>query len=308
MNSDAPPAARVITTRSLLISGHHIPAGCEIKLSVAEAQQLCQSGWARPLDDGPAEAAIKITGDVPIAEWAVKSATVLASPPRPVRPPEFKVGGAIKAAADGRLGGLAIVFSDENTPDASKHNHNFDKSTDLERFIRQGPLDILLHHAIAEDTILGEGTLTPGADGVRIDAKLDLTVPAAKAAHADALAGRLSWSTGSVSHLVRREARPNGTNRLARWPVAEVSLTESPAEKRARATVPAAMKADLAELFRLSDDLDADMFLIEHGPMIRQWERDDRREALAEAAKLADELNYLDLRHELHELTMRGAR
>lgn len=42
-----------------------------------------------------------------------------------------------------------------------------------------------------------------------------------------ALAGKLGWSSGSVSHLVERDG-----SKITRWPIAEASLTHTPAEPR----------------------------------------------------------------------------
>lgn len=42
-----------------------------------------------------------------------------------------------------------------------------------------------------------------------------------------ALAGKLGWSSGSVGHLVERDG-----SKITRWPIAEASLTHTPAEPR----------------------------------------------------------------------------
>jgi len=42
--------------------------------------------------------------------------------------------------------------------------------------------------------------------------------------------GKLGWSSGTASHLMEREAQPDGRVKITRWPIAEASLTHTPAE------------------------------------------------------------------------------
>ena len=44
--------------------------------------------------------------------------------------------------------------------------------------------------------------------------------------------GRLSWSSGSAPHLVKRTEMPGGASRIDRWIIAEAALTPTPAEPR----------------------------------------------------------------------------
>ena len=46
-------------------------------------------------------------------------------------------------------------------------------------------------------------------------------------------AGKLGWSSGTAAHLMERETQPDGRTKITRWPIAEASLTHTPAEPRA---------------------------------------------------------------------------
>ena len=46
-------------------------------------------------------------------------------------------------------------------------------------------------------------------------------------------AGKLGWSSGTAAHLMERETQADGRTKITRWPIAEASLTHTPAEPRA---------------------------------------------------------------------------
>lgn len=166
-------------------------------------------------------------------------------------------GGAIKALADGKLGGYLVVYSDAASPDLE--GDYFTPHTEF-GFDDAQPVGVYYLHGM--DTTLGKrriGSATLRRDplGIWIDAQLDLRDDYERAIYALAQDGKLGWSSGAASHLVERAApvrnltpaqsRPRGDLRplsiamerglggeVLRWIVAEASLTPTPAEPRAR--------------------------------------------------------------------------
>ena len=95
----------------------------------------------------------------------------------------------------------------------------------------------IYHHGL--DATLGLQKLGPvelKADevGVWAEAQLKLRSDYERKILEMARAGKLGWSSGSASHLVRREKQSNGSHKILSWPIAEASLTPAPAEPRAQ--------------------------------------------------------------------------
>jgi hypothetical protein len=131
--------------------------------------------------------------------------------------------------ASGRVGGYLVVWGSPTARDLQ--DEYFTPATDLglDWFERR---PVLYHHGLdgaVKTAVIGAiDTLTPDAIGVWAEAQLDLRQKYARAVHRLVERGALSWSSGSLPHLVAVE--PDG--RIARWPVVEGSLTPSPAEPR----------------------------------------------------------------------------
>lgn len=131
--------------------------------------------------------------------------------------------------ASGRVGGYLVVWGSPSARDLQ--DEYFTPATDLglDWFERR---PVLYHHGLdgaVKTAVIGAiDALTPDAIGVWAEAQLDLRQKYARAVHRLVERGALSWSSGSLPHLVAVE--PDG--RIARWPVVEGSLTPSPAEPR----------------------------------------------------------------------------
>lgn len=171
-------------------------------------------------------------------------------------------GGSVKALdGEGHIGGYLIRFGSPEQHDSSPERDYFTAETDLGRFAR-GELDLLFHHGLPAvkgqpndlaETVIGSATLRPDDVGWWLDGRLDLAVPGVEgrwtAMKADDDAFGLS--SGAVRHRVKRVQQDNGSHWLARWPVAEASVTPDPAE---RLTAAVALKS-------LVDDSDAELWI-----------------------------------------------
>ena len=69
--------------------------------------------------------------------------------------------------------------------------------------------------------------------GWEAEAELDMNDPIVQNNFDDIKALKFGFSTGSVSHVVRRAKKANGTNHITQWAVGELSITRTPAEPKA---------------------------------------------------------------------------
>lgn len=129
--------------------------------------------------------------------------------------------------------GLGIPFGGPD--DRDLHSEWFDSQTDFAFGLVQGDRPLLYHHGLdgeVKGSVIGRITgYTIHETGVWWQCQLDLASKYASAIKELVRRGALGFSSGALSHLVRRE--PDG--RIAVWPWIEGSLTPSPASPLARA-------------------------------------------------------------------------
>jgi hypothetical protein len=135
---------------------------------------------------------------------------------------------AVKAIDGDRVGGYLVIFGDKEHPDLT--NEWFTKSTDLcLDWYTQRP--ILFEHGMdtkAQATMVGMiDTLDVDDLGVWVEGVLDRRNKYTAKVKELVGKGALGWSSGSLSHVVRKRA-----GEILRWPLAEASLTATPAEPR----------------------------------------------------------------------------
>jgi phage head maturation protease len=166
----------------------------------------------------------------------------------------IRYGDAVKALGNGKVGGYLIRFTDESAPDLT--GDFFTKSTDFD--VEDGD-HRSVYYAHGLDRQMGVkkiGTLTITTDdvGVWVESQLTLRDDFEKAIYDLASKGKLGWSSGAPSHLVTRksiEVKDGATvHELLTWPIAEGSLTPTPAEPRNDAI---ALKS-LPDLLALNDE------------------------------------------------------
>jgi len=146
----------------------------------------------------------------------------------------------VKALGGGRVGGYAVLFTDEDSPDLT--GDYFTKST----YFGPATTTMALYNHGKDETIGGlildpVATVKRDDVGVWVEAQLDLRNKYVAAIYKLAERGLLGWSTGTAPHLVKRTQKSSGAWHIDTWPLGlDSSLTPSPAEPR---TLAQAIKA-----------------------------------------------------------------
>jgi HK97 family phage major capsid protein len=141
-------------------------------------------------------------------------------------------GDAVKALGEGKVGGYLVRWGGEGDVDLT--GDYFTKETDLG--ISEGDrLPVYFEHGydpVIKSRRLGRGQIERFDDiGVWFEAQLELRDEYERKIYELAEAGKLGWSSQAGGSLVAKESGLGGT-RIATWPLAEATLTKSPAEYR----------------------------------------------------------------------------
>jgi hypothetical protein len=157
-------------------------------------------------------------------------------------------GGAIKAADDDNIKGMAILYGTKSTHDLERDYLN--KDTDLWLNHWGWPRPITYHHGMdkgtRDDPVIGHWTKATVTDeGVWLEGQLDRAHRYYKAIKELAQRGYLKISSDSGPQWVIREPQSNGANYVKRWPLVSASVTVTPMEPR---MLPVEVKAFLTEL------------------------------------------------------------
>lgn len=145
-------------------------------------------------------------------------------------------GGAVKALGGGKIAGYGVLFTTVADPDLQEEA--FSKSTDLELEIGDRRSIYYRHgtHPIIKDRKLGKAILKAVDDaGAFFEGELNVRDDYERYIYKLAELGKLGWSTGAVSHLVRKELAEQGGKKatiIKSWPIGEISLTPCPVEAR----------------------------------------------------------------------------
>lgn len=140
-------------------------------------------------------------------------------------------GCEIKALGDGKVGGYLVTFSGPKDPDVV--GDFFDGKTDL-GIEDGGRLPVYYQHGYDEKLKtrkIGKGTAKYDDVGLWLEAQLELRDDYERTIYQMAESGKLGWSSGAAGHLVERE-RVGKSYHIKSWPIAEASLTPTPAEPR----------------------------------------------------------------------------
>ena len=132
-------------------------------------------------------------------------------------------------APAGRIGGYLLVWGESRQRDLQ--GEYFTRETDVGLdWYEQRP--VLYHHGLdgaLKAAVIGViDTLRPDDIGLWAEAQLDLHKRYVRAVQRLVDKGVLSWSSGSLPHLVQ----VGGDGQIERWPIVEGSLTPTPAEPR----------------------------------------------------------------------------
>lgn len=144
-------------------------------------------------------------------------------------------GSAVKAAADGTVSGYLVRFTGPEDPDID--GEFFDAATDFD--VETWPAATRCYYNHGLDKTLGKtklprGTMKRDEVGIWVETQLDLADRYERAIHSLAKAGKLAWSSGSLTHLADYEA-VGAVKRIKYWPLGlDASMLPTPAEPRNR--------------------------------------------------------------------------
>lgn len=144
-------------------------------------------------------------------------------------------GSEVKATDNGIVKGYAIRFG--SPTDTDLEYDYFTPETDFGRPLKKGEkfkLNLYYHHG-QDDTlksyVIGSGIAEMDDKGIWFEAQLNLADNYGAMINELVRKGKLGYSSGSASHLVEREKK-SSSYFIKSWPIAEISLTPSPAEPR----------------------------------------------------------------------------
>jgi phage head maturation protease len=141
----------------------------------------------------------------------------------------------IKSDRLGYVKGYLVRFGD--TQSADLEGDYFTKSTDYGFPISDGkrvPLNVYYHHGM--DTSVGKKSIGTGYikmdnTGLWYEAQLDLADEYGSMIAKLCKQGKMGFSSGAAAHLVERKSMGD-VSEITRWPIAEASITPTPAEYR----------------------------------------------------------------------------
>lgn len=183
-------------------------------------------------------------------------------------------GGAVKALGGGKVGGYLVLFSGPSDPDLQ--GDYFTKETDF--LIDSGESRPILYrhgvHPVIKSKKLGKATIKIDDVGVFVEGELELRDKYIRAIYALAEKGQLGWSSGSMTHLVSRDAHGKSFE-IKSWPIGEASLTPMPVEGRTAAFPLKDLGEDEIDLEEMVKSLDQEeydqLFSIEGIPSIKAF-------------------------------------
>jgi HK97 family phage major capsid protein len=141
------------------------------------------------------------------------------------------MGDAVKALGDGKVAGYLCRYG---TPkDTDLEGDFFNSGTDYG--VADGStLPVYYQHGfdgVLKNRRIGRGIVKFDDIGVWLEAQLEMRDEYEKMIYELAEKGKLGWSSGAASHLVERESVGKAWF-IKSWPIAEGSLTPTPAEPR----------------------------------------------------------------------------
>ena len=142
---------------------------------------------------------------------------------------------AIKSDRLGYVKGYLVRFGSPETPDLE--GDFFTPDTDYGFPVKSGqavPLNLYYHHgmdAVVGKRCIGTGTVKMTDTGLWYEAQVDMADKYGQMIAKLCKQGKMGYSSGAAGHLVQRKS--NGTvNQIVSWPIAEASITPTPAEYR----------------------------------------------------------------------------
>jgi phage head maturation protease len=141
----------------------------------------------------------------------------------------------IKSDRLGHVKGYLVRFGDTKATDLE--GDYFTKSTDYGFPMEEGkrvPLNVYYHHGMDAQVgkkSIGTGFIKMDSEGLWYEAQLDLADEYGKMVAKLCKQGKMGFSSGAAAHMVERKSM-GGASEIIRWPIAEASITPTPAEFR----------------------------------------------------------------------------
>jgi phage head maturation protease len=141
----------------------------------------------------------------------------------------------IKSDRLGYVKGYLVRFGDTKTADLE--GDYFTKSTDYGFPMESGkrvPLNVYYHHGMDAQVgkkSIGTGYIKMDDTGLWYEAQLDLADEYGSMIAKLCKQGKMGFSSGAAAHLVERKSMGSAAE-ITRWPIAEASITPTPAEYR----------------------------------------------------------------------------
>lgn len=161
-------------------------------------------------------------------------------------------GGTVKALGGGRVAGMGLLFTTINDPDVE--GEFFTKSTNIGMGVGDRRDIYYRHgvHPIIQDRELGTATLKEiDEEGAFFEGELNLRDKYEKYIYKLAEMGKLGWSTGALTHLLKKEIKELGGKKateIKKWIIGEISLTPCPVEARTSAFPIKSIEGEVDEL------------------------------------------------------------
>jgi len=156
-------------------------------------------------------------------------------------------GDAVKALGSGKVGGYLVRWGKPG--DVDLEGDYFTPETDLGVEIGDR-LPVYFEHGydpVVKNRKIGKGTILKTDDiGLWFEGQLELRDEYERMIYALAEAGKLGWSSQAGGSLVSKSVGEGGT-KIETWPLAEATLTKSPAEHRNTAVPIKSIYPDVSE-------------------------------------------------------------
>lgn len=156
-------------------------------------------------------------------------------------------GDAVKALGSGKVGGYLVRWGKPG--DVDLEGDYFTPETDLGVEIGDR-LPVYFEHGydpVVKNRKIGRGTIIRTDDiGLWFEGQLELRDEYERMIYALAEAGKLGWSSQAGGSLVSKSVGEGGT-KIETWPLAEATLTKSPAEHRNTAVPIKSIYPDVSE-------------------------------------------------------------
>jgi len=141
----------------------------------------------------------------------------------------------IKSDRLGHVKGYLVRFGDSKATDLE--GDYFTKSTDYGFPMEEGkrvPLNVYYHHGMDQmvgKKSIGSGFIKMDSEGLWYEAQLDMADEYGKMIAKLCKQGKMGFSSGAAAHMVERKSMGSASE-ITRWPIAEASITPTPAEYR----------------------------------------------------------------------------